>query len=378
MLAVSVGASMGVAQLTPDLPRIDGGAETETNSAVHAAQPRDAAWLEKVVADLDSSDFATRERASEKLSGDEGVGLSLIERRLTDASHPLMPEQVLRLSEAGLRQFTSTQRGAMGVQFALMDSAVDGVKVGATVDGFDSKRALKAGDVIREMDGVSLVMNDQMRSRNAIVAMIISHDPGDEVTLSVLRAGEPVVVRLKLGNYRDLRNANELDTQRMRTAWEMRCRRAMGGPSGDVSDAAEAGLSAQRWNQISDPVRRNAARRLAEIRQANPFLPQSGPEPLPEEAGTTLVAGGADRTLQVEPSNDFSAGEKSQRNAGQVRQIQMQIDQFTNLIRNYEKRLKDPNLPENQKRMLQATLSSYKQQLAMLKMQKKQLVGLEP
>jgi hypothetical protein len=148
----------------------------------------------------------------------------------------------------------------MGVSFAVLDSAGEGVKVGAAVDGFDSRRVLRPGDVIREMDGVVITGGDQMEARNQMIALIVSHDPGDQVTLGLTRAGEPVTVRLTLGNYTALgRNANELDAPRLRAAWELRCRR-MGAAPADDSDVVEAGLSPQRWTQISDPVARIAQR----------------------------------------------------------------------------------------------------------------------
>jgi hypothetical protein len=343
------------------------------------AQERDAAWLEKLIPALDSDDFAKREAASKEIADDSGVSLHLIEQRLCDKAHPLTPEQALRLGEAGLRLFANTQRGAMGVQFAApgMEGSLDGVKVGMAVDGFDSKRVLKSGDVIRDMDGVSLAVGDQSRSRNLVVALIISHDPGDEVTLNLLRNGEPLVVKLALGSYRDLRNANELDTARLRTAWDLRCRRLQGG---EEPQAADAGLSAERWTQISDPVRRLAMRRVATQRQnVNPFMVQAQQQEQPApDTGVTLIAGGAGRDLLSEPPSDFSASERGQRNAARIQQVNQQIQFYNTLLQRDVARQKDPNLAEGTKRMLQANINSYKQQLNVLRAQKKQLVGMEP
>jgi hypothetical protein len=338
---------------------------------------RDAEWLERFIPKLDSDDYAQREKASELIGNDEGVSLTLIEKRLADAARPLTPEQTLRLSEAGLKHFAGSQRGAMGVSFALSDNAVDGVKVGGAVDGFDSKRVLRPGDVIREMDGVPLALNDQMRSRNLIIALIVSHDPGDEVTLDLLRGGEPVIVRLRLGNYRDLRNANELDTSRLRTAWELRCRRATGVAQPEP-EAAEAGLSPERWNQISDPVRRATMRRNAMLRQQNlnPFNPQ--PEPVGDEIGITLLAGGAGRAMLAEPPAEFSASERGNRNSAEARNNQQQIQLFTNLLARDRAKLRDPNLGDAQRRLLLNQVKAYEQQLNMLRAKRRQLGGLEP
>jgi len=336
---------------------------------------RDVDWLDEIVPRLGSDDYAEREKASELIGNDEGVSLALIEKRLTDAARPLTPEQSLRLSEAGLKHFASSQRGAMGVSFSLSDNAVDGVKVGGAVDGFDSKRVLRPGDVIREMDGVSLAVGDQNRSRNLVIALIISHDPGDEVTLDVLRGGEPMVVRLKLGNYKDLRNANELSIPRLREAWDLRCRRT-GGAAQTEPEAVEAGMSAERWGQISDPVRRVAMRHAAVVRaNANPFAAQQ-PEPVGDEIGTVLIAGGMGRALMAEPAGEFSASERGQRNAAEVRNKRQQIQLYTTLLNRDLARMKDANLPENQKRMLDNNIRSYKQQINMLRTQMKQLNGI--
>jgi PDZ domain len=342
------------------------------------APGRDAEWLERFVPKLDSDDYAEREKASELIGSDEGVSLSLIEKRLTDAARPLTPEQSLRLSEAGLKHFANSQRGAMGVSFALSDNALDGVKVGGAVDGFDSKRVLRPGDVIREMDGVSLALNDQMRSRGLIIALIVSHDPGDEVTLDLLRGGEPVVVRLKLGNYKDLRNANELDLPRLRAAWELRCRRAVGGGAPSEPEAVEAGMSAERWGQIGDPVRRATMRRNAVLRQqnVNAFAPQA--DPGGDEAGAMLLAGGAARPLLADPPVEFSASERGNRNSAQARNLQQQIQLFSNLLSRDRAKLRDPNVPDGQRRLLLNQIKAYEQQLNQLRTQRRQLGGLEP
>jgi hypothetical protein len=380
---------VGVATLAgarpPLNPIIQSGASWAMPAAQKTAQPQpdgdgivevDESWLEKQVAALDSDDFATRDKASNEIAGNEHLTLKTIEHRLSDPSRPLSPEQKMRLSEAGLKMFTSSQRGAMGVSFSLTDGAVDGVKVGGAVDGFDAKRVLKAGDVIREMDGVSLTFGDQMRSRNMVVALIISHDPGDEVTLNVIRNGEPVVVRMKLGNYRDLRNANELDAPRLRLAWDMRCQRAAAASA--EAEPVEAGISAERWDQISDPVKRLAARRVALNRQNNFILPGNALEAAPDDPGVAMVAGGSSRMLLNKPEEDFSSNQRLQMNLARAQQIQQQIQYFNALIQRDQRRLRDPNTPDQTRQMLKNNIASYQQQVNSLRAAKKQMMGMEP
>jgi hypothetical protein len=388
-VGVCVSAATATAQPRLALLAIAPTASTPTSSVGTTVQPQpdgdvkgdgigevDDSWLEKQVKDLDSNDFAARDRASCEIAGNEHLTLKAIERRLADTTRPLTPEQKLRLSEAGLKMFCNSQRGAMGVSFSLTDGAVDGVKVGGAVDGFDAKRVLKPGDVIREMDGVSLTFGDQMRSRSMVVALIISHDPGEEVTLDLMRNGEPVVVRMKLGNYKDLRNANELDPTRMRLAWDMRCQR--GVTASAEQEPAEAGISEERWNQISDPVKRMAARRVAIARQNNFIIANNNAEALPDDPGVTMVAAGGSRVVLNKPEEDFSANQRLQVNLAQAQQFQQRIQLYNNQIRSAQNRLKDVNLPDGQRQVLRNQITNWQQQINILRAQRKQMMGLEP
>jgi hypothetical protein len=336
-----------------------------------------AAWVESQVAALDSDSFSVRDAASHDLAVDPRVTLQMIEQRLADSARPLSAEQSLRLSEAGLRMFASSPRGAMGVQFANVYGDTDGVKVGMAVDGFDAKRVLKAGDVIREMDGVSLAVGNQDRAHNLIIALIISHDAGEEVSLNVMRAGEPLSVRMRLGSYKDLRNANPLDMTRVRQAWDFRCQRVRSGHADIDVETTEPGISPQRWAMLIDSVRRVLRQATTPQQAANPFAPPTAAEQN-EEPTIAMVGGGAWRQLS-EPPGDFSAAEHGARNSGRTQQLQQQIDSLNATIRIYERRLKDPNLPEVTRRQLTMTVAQYRQLVLQYRLERRRLLGqVEP
>src|SRR5437899_1329846 len=128
-MSLFVGVA-GVATIAFARPPMTSFIQNSTSWAMPAATPQtqpegdvkgdgigevDDSWMQKQVSDLDSRDFATREKASIELAGNEHLTLKAIEARLGDASRPLTPEQKLRLGEAGLKMFTNSQRGAMGV-----------------------------------------------------------------------------------------------------------------------------------------------------------------------------------------------------------------------------------------------------------------------
>jgi len=118
-------------------------------------------------------------------------------------------------------------------------------------------------------------------------------------------------------------------------------------------------------------MRRNA------LARQNAFAPQQA-EPAGDDGGVTVVAGGADRTRLVEPAGEFTASERGQRNLAEARQLQQQIQLYTNLVNRNNARLRDVNLPDAQRRLLQSQVREYDRQLVLLRTRKKQLIGLEP
>jgi hypothetical protein len=182
---------------------------------------------------------------------------------------------------------------------------------------------------------------------------------------------------MKLGNYRELRNANELDAIRLRMAWDLRCQRNAAASA--EQEPSEAGISEERWNQISDPVKRLATRR------ANAFQRQNGNffitnEPArPEEPGVTLLASGDKRVLLNRPEEDFSANIRLQVNVAAAQQMQFQIQQTNQQLQRAQKRLaENPNMAEAQRQVILDQIAIIQQRLTILKAQRRQLMGMEP
>lgn len=186
------------------------------SALAQAIDPKVRANVDQWVKDLDSAELAERDYAQLRLGDGRACSLGLIQSRFLDAG--LTEEQRLRLHSAGFRLFTGSVRGAMGVQFDT--TTPQGVVIGRTIEGFDSRVTLRPGDVIRTIDGRPAVDQDHVR------ALIISHDPGDEVTVGLLRNGEPLTVVLRMGRFDQLRDRNVgPDEQAMQQAWRVRLAR---------------------------------------------------------------------------------------------------------------------------------------------------------
>lgn len=186
---------------------------------------------------LNSPELKVRDDATARLRTSGEASLAVLERILT--SSPLSPEQHARLTSIAKEQFTRTPRAALGVQFDDAGArSSDGVPIVRTIDGFDSCRVLKGGDVMYAMSGVRVTSLDDARK------IITSHDPGERMTIQLFRNGEPLIVRVGLGNFADLDgrpdrrvggggfgiqgNRNFRGTDVTDAAWELRLARIMG------------------------------------------------------------------------------------------------------------------------------------------------------
>ncbi|MDX2132354.1 MAG: PDZ domain-containing protein [Planctomycetota bacterium] len=193
-------------------------------------------WLAERVAALDADDLSTRDTAARDIIVE--ADLPLIERALARAD--LSPEQRTRLDALAFSRFRMEPRGAMGVSFSGFSSP-QGVELSATVAGFDAARELRAGDIIRAMDGLPVRVTNDAR------AIILSHDPGDEVTVEIARQGEVRAVTLRLGRFVDLQNAASPDDDTLAAAWAIRAaRRAPPAP-----EVLDTGMTPERFAAIS-------------------------------------------------------------------------------------------------------------------------------
>ncbi|MDX9911356.1 MAG: PDZ domain-containing protein [Phycisphaerales bacterium] len=142
---------------------------------------------------LDAPELAVRERAMNDLLDPElGVTFDQIESLITP---DLSPEQRVRLTMLARERFRTTPRGALGIQWnANQDREVPGLVISEVKDGFDARTKLRAGDRIIDVDGVQIIQSDDVR------AAILSHAPGDEMSVIVERDGEIVETRVRLGD----------------------------------------------------------------------------------------------------------------------------------------------------------------------------------
>lgn len=263
-MAAGLAGVMGCAGLA-----YGGGEETRFEPGL------DDAWLSARVMRLDDADFAAREAASNEIAartkawtGDlagEMAGmpeltpeerrarlkqriddrnrawLGAIEARLA-ADGGLSPEQRERLVQAGTRLFSELPHGAMGVQFSRLDRG-EGVEISAVVNGFDAENTLKPGDTVMEIDGRKLSVQADMR------AVIISHDPGDRLNITLMRRGERAVVSLRLGDFANLRAPALTDRSLIRDAFEERIARRA-GKVGAIAGIIEPGIDSGAWAKL--------------------------------------------------------------------------------------------------------------------------------
>lgn len=209
--------------------------------AASAGEPRP---LKDVVADLASADYKTREAASNELVDTKDFSLAQLEGALKDPA--LTPEQRLRLERAGFRLFKDIPHGALGVEFT---GSIDVAEVGSVKKGFPSAATLKPGDVITAIDGESVTSRVSTDRRTSTVrALVVSHDPGDEVPVTVLRGGVPVKLTVKFGDFKDLARdvpgpnpafiqTAVIDESEFNAAWAQRLKRTTGRTEPAAIDA---------------------------------------------------------------------------------------------------------------------------------------------
>lgn len=189
---------------------------------VGAAADATAGWFETRIARLDSDDLDVREQAQFDLSAAGAVAPRVYFNLLRAGG--LSPEQSARLQALAREQFNIGGWGAMGISFGLEDE--DGVTIAGFAGGnrFFARDVLEVGDVVRGVGGEAISGNERLR------ALIISHEPGDEMVLDIVRKGRPMTVTVRLGRYEDLENARSIRGQRylLEQAWRVRVAREMG------------------------------------------------------------------------------------------------------------------------------------------------------
>ncbi len=357
--------------------------------------------LASFVSRMNSDVLADRDAAAVALQSDPGITLSMIEKALATDADKLSAEQIERLTQAGARLFSVQPRAAMGVSFSWNEKTADGVEISGTIEGFDSSRVLQAGDVIQTLDGEPL--KDQVQSR----AVIVSHSPGEEVTLHVIRQGEPLVVRLMLGNYADLDNRNRamraaqnlpsnlnngLTSQTIRDAWELRRHRVLAKGGREDVPTIDAGLTDRNWAQIEAAMggheearivakadkRRNRQQAMAQamppmLRQipVKQVVQSDDDEPT---TNTSVVAGGRDRSEITGGSQPFSLASYDTSERVQP-DFAMALREIDNQMQINQARLQQPNLPDNLKASLKGELERLSLKRSMLLRRRGEMLG---
>lgn len=211
------------------------------------AQPNPV--LQQIVSDLGSDDVILRMDAQRRLSESTTLRLRDVESVLKDGQ-PLSTEQRLRLINVAYKRFCSEPRAALGVQSGMQDGTQRGVLLSMVMREFPASETLRPGDRILTVDGQSVTDITLMRP------VVIAHDPGDEVPVTLIRDGANITVKVKLGRYNDLSRDPRGGVQAMtpdmvEPAWEFRF--ATYPKPKSEAQPIETGLSAAEWKIAGDP-----------------------------------------------------------------------------------------------------------------------------
>ncbi|MCE7975237.1 MAG: PDZ domain-containing protein [Leptolyngbya sp. PLA1] len=308
-----------------------------------AAQGQVPEWLRGELAALGGDDLAARDAAMRRLATDPDCSLTGLEACLVGPDRPgaEVAERLLRLAK---RRFMETPRAAMGVQFSRFDAGVGGVEINGTVRGFESEAVLRPGDVIRSIGGMPTA------SQAAARCAIVSREPGERVTLDILRRGEALQVTLAMGSFAELSNAIGLDGSTLEAAWNVRCKRL--GTRG-AETAVATGLDTARWVELQHEELR---------RREEATTPKGKPQEFvatPAEPFEVVPGGGVRLAASPQADPDFFLKETPQM-AAMADQLRAQISVYRQQISQLERQRRAPNLPAFQKRNLDAQIENLK------------------
>lgn len=314
-----------------------------TLALVGGAQAEPPEWLRPDIGALAGDDLAARDAAVRRIATDPNCSLADLEQCLVGPERPA-PEAAERLLRLAKRRFMETPRAAMGVQFSRFDAGVGGVEINGTVRGFESEAVLRPGDVIRSIGGMPTA------SQAAARCAIVSREPGERVTLDVLRRGEALQVSLSMGSFAELSNAVGLDGATLEAAWNVRCKRL--GTRGE-EPAVATGLDTARWVELEHEELR---------RREDAMTPKGKPQELvatPAEPFEVVPGGSVRVTASAQADPDFFLKETPQM-AAMADQLRAQISVYRQQISQLERQRRAPNLPAFQKRNLDAQIENMK------------------
>lgn len=181
-----------------------------------------------LIDELGDASYQTRQHATVALESMRSLTLDAIEQLAVRGG--LAAEQRYRLMRVGWSRFRTEPRAGMGISFGA--AADRGVRLERTIQGFHAAEVLAPGDIILQADG------QEVNQRSDLQSAILSHTPGETMTLRVLRGTTESRVEVRLGSYGDLNNGGyQLPEPILRAAWNFRRRilldQAMPGPTID-------------------------------------------------------------------------------------------------------------------------------------------------
>jgi len=254
----------------------------------------------------------------------------------------LSPEQRTRLLLVDRALFNDSPKPGMGVRFGA-SVGPEGVVIMETVPGFNAADVLRSNDVVLTADGRTLT--EQMDLR----AAILSHDPGDEMTLTVQRGDEVLELRVVLGELAALQTGRSPGEFELEQAWAWRARRLRSlGPTPEPIDGR-------------GPMHRTTRG---------------------DDAGVSLVAGGATRHVP-DPDGLLAASDQRRREAAALAQSKFvradagnTLNMFRQLLQVREQmlvelnaitdRLGDERIPDSERQKLERTLELQRSRISAL------------
>lgn len=217
--------------------------------------------LRALVDDLNSPDFGVRAAAGSELAGRQDATLAALEELLRiDA---LGIEQRAMLAMLARDRFAKEPRAALGVRYA---NAWNAGRRGTpaviedTLEGFDSRRVLKPGDVLVSFDGSPVSDRTDMR------AHIISYSPGETARIEVERNDAIIELEVRMGDQGQLQDPPgqnnlappfqmpqragnfSITSSEFDTAWTIRARR-LGLKVGEELGVIDARITEARWRE---------------------------------------------------------------------------------------------------------------------------------
>ncbi len=275
LLSLAAATSRASAQMIqlPDAKAVQDPPAEPAEPVLDPAQVRPA--FDRHITDLASPNFATRQAASTHLSASEQFTLEMLESALKRADLSL--EARYRLFGIARQRFFRSPRAALGFKFG--GQLRDRVVVGETFPQFPSFKILEVGDMIIGADGAKI---EGPGGQAMLQSIIISHDPGEILHLTIRRGPKKLDLDVPLGAFKDLDNAGAgLFEDRLARAWRIRAQSRMGAA---VEPVRVEGPQAP-WIASADDSRRKLDAAMRRDANENPLRIVGGGMPRAAQGG---------------------------------------------------------------------------------------------